>query len=167
MLEIRDAERRHLTELPWHPFLCGLVDAFDDERNYYLLMEYAPCESFGAYLEQHGPLRSEDARFYFANITLALEFLHSHDIGHRDIKPMNILMGADGYLMLADFGMAAKVDSPHHWKHVGTPSYMPPECIGESLDPRVIPQSGKTSCDWWGAAVTLYYMVTLNVVRHI
>ena len=164
-MEVRNAERKHLTELPWHPFLCGLVDAMDDERNCYLLMEYAPCESFGTFVEQRGPLRSEDARFYFANITLALEFLHSHGVAHRDIKPHNILMGADGYLKLADFGMSGEVDNPNGWKHVGTPGYTPPECFHESLDARVMPKSGRASCDWWSAAVTLYFMVTLTVVR--
>lgn len=164
VLQSRNAERKHLTELPWHPFLCGLVDAFHDERHYYLLMEYAPCESFSNFLDKYGPLRSEDARFYFANITLALEFLHSHGIVHRDLKPQNILVGADGYLKLGDFGSSGEVESPLGWKHVGTLNFTPPECLHERVDARVMPKASRVSCDWWAAAVILYYMVTLNLV---
>ncbi|KAH9928208.1 kinase-like domain-containing protein [Fomitopsis serialis] len=158
MLEARNTERERLAELPWHPFVSGLVDTFQDERHCYLLTELAPCESFDAFLKDHGPLRCEDARFYFANLTLALEFLHTHKIVHRDLKPHNILMGADGYLKLADFGVAGLMSNQFNWKHVGTFPYTAPEFFDN--DPRKLPEGIRMAGDWWSAAVILYQMVT-------
>ncbi|KAH9832970.1 cAMP dependent protein kinase [Rhodofomes roseus] len=161
-MQIRDAEREALTGLPWHPFVSGLVDTFHDHRNYYLLMELAPCQSFDAFLTKHGPLRSEDARFYFANLTLALEFLHTHGVIHRDLKPQNILMGADGYLMIGDFGVSAHITDGNNWKNVGTYPYTAPEFYGETYDTRVVPPILRMAGDWWAAAVILFQMVTLD-----
>ncbi|KZT69765.1 kinase-like protein [Daedalea quercina L-15889] len=162
-LDFRDAEREKLTQLPWHPFVCGLVGTFNDDLNYYLLMELAPCESFNGYLEAYGPLSSEDARFYFANLTLALEFLHTHGIVHRDLKPHNLLMGADGYIKVGDFGVSAHVTSPYTWKRIGTFPYAPPEGFREGIDPREMPECARIAGDWWAAAITLYEMVTLTI----
>ncbi|TFY58967.1 hypothetical protein EVJ58_g6075 [Rhodofomes roseus] len=161
-MQIRDAEREALTGLPWHPFVSGLVDTFHDHRNYYLLMELAPCQSFDAFLTKHGPLRSEDARFYFANLTLALEFLHTHGVIHRDLKPQNILMGADGYFMIGDFGVSAHITDGNNWKNVGTYPYTAPEFYGETHDTRVVPPILRMAGDWWAAAVILFQMVTLD-----
>ncbi|KAF9808858.1 hypothetical protein IEO21_07723 [Rhodonia placenta] len=91
----RNAERRFLAELPWHPFINGIMDAFDDDRNLYLMLELAPCESLHKYLRRkRDPIPSAHARFYFSNIVLGLEFLHSRDIwpaGHKanqDLKDL-------------------------------------------------------------------------------
>lgn len=106
-------------------------------------------------------LSTEDVRFYFSNIVLALEFLHSHDIVHRDVKPGNMLMGADGYLCLADFGSAAHMSHRHDWTRAGTAVYTAPE-VNTALytDPEAF-----HFIDWWAAAVSLFEMATGNLVR--
>ncbi|OSX65555.1 hypothetical protein POSPLADRAFT_1044899 [Postia placenta MAD-698-R-SB12] len=153
----RNAERRFLAELPWHPFINGIMDAFDDDRNLYLMLELAPCESLHKYLRRkRDPIPSAHARFYFSNIVLGLEFLHSRDIVHRDLKPGNILMGADGYLMIGDFGCATHISEGGRWQGIGTRFYMAPE-VNSAV--RTTPEACHF-IDWWAAAVILYEMVT-------
>ncbi|KZT09761.1 kinase-like protein [Laetiporus sulphureus 93-53] len=175
--EEKNKERRILSKLPWNPFICGLVDAFHDQQNLYLLLELAPCNSLYEYLYEHGPLPADRVRFYFANLVLALEFIHSHGIVHRDVKPGNILMGADGYLCLTDFGCALEQELDYEWERVGTADYVAPEIRPEelvfrprgsrNLDARSLPPpEARHMIDWWAAAITLYEMATFKRPFH-
>jgi serum/glucocorticoid-regulated kinase 2 len=58
------------------------------------------------YLHQHGRMNEEQAKFYFAEILLGLEYIHSKGIVYRDLKPENVLLDIDGHLKLADFGLS-------------------------------------------------------------
>lgn len=75
-------------------------------------------------LLNYDPLPEEAVQFYCANIIMAMEYAHSQDIIHRDMKPENILMRADGYLVLADFGLAKHAPSGRAYTLCGTPNYM-------------------------------------------
>jgi len=66
------------------------------------------------------------AKFYAAEVALALHYLHSQDIIYRDLKPENILLGADGHIKLTDFGFA-KIVKDVTWTLCGTPDYLAPE----------------------------------------
>lgn len=66
------------------------------------------------------------AKFYAAEVALALHYLHSKDIIYRDLKPENILLDADGHIKLTDFGFA-KVVKDITWTLCGTPDYLAPE----------------------------------------
>lgn len=66
------------------------------------------------------------AKFYAAEVALALNYLHSKDIIYRDLKPENILLDADGHIKLTDFGFA-KVVKDITWTLCGTPDYLAPE----------------------------------------
>ena len=92
--------------------------------------------------------------FYAAQIALALGYLHSCDIYYRDLKPENVLLGADGYIMLADFGLAKIVtpdDKVEPNSFCGTPEYLAPEMIeGTGHD---------HSLDWWALGVLVYEML--------
>ena len=143
-----------MTELPWSPWVAGLVDAFSDRRNLYLTLELGECGSFSNYLA-HRALSTEDCRFYFANIVCAINFIHSYGIVHRDIKPENILMCGDGYLMLTDFGNSQMLTSQARWYEAGTLNYVSPDCLGTSC-----PASIATSLDWWSAGCILFEMAS-------
>lgn len=161
-------ERSTLAQLPWHPFVAGLYDTFQDRGNLYYALEYMPRGTLEDriklvfQLEKDGGMLQKDARFYFVNVALGLEFLHEKGIIHLDVKPENILIGPDGYLAIADFGLARHVSSLEFddWTGLGTVSYMPPE-----LDPR----SGKGNrphnkeeaqvIDWWALGCILYEMI--------
>jgi serine/threonine protein kinase len=109
-----------------HPFIVGLNWALQDEGRLYLVMDYiAGGELFFHLVRKYKPtsfvqatngllqmqrnevmLSEKVARFYLAELVLALEYLHENNIIHRDLKPENILIDGDGHLRLTDFGLA-------------------------------------------------------------
>lgn len=96
-------------------YLVTFISAIPDEikfLNSYLIpkvMEYMVGGDLKSLLTVSGFFDESAARFYCAEITLALQYLHSHGIVHRDIKPDNMLLSATGHLKLTDFGLS-KID---------------------------------------------------------
>jgi serum/glucocorticoid-regulated kinase 2 len=95
----------------------------------------------------------EQARFFIAQIALAIGHLHKKNILYRDLKPENVLFNEDGYLLLADFGLAkmTKTKKDLTNSYVGTPEYFSPEVIiGNGHDHTV---------DWWTLGVLLFELI--------
>lgn len=134
----------------------GVVGVFHDPLNLYLMLECIPAGVLHDLIYQDGPLDATMARFYYANIVCALEFLHANGIVHRDLKPANILIKPDGYISLVDFGLAKPETDSHTWAMVGTPIYMAPELF--------MSQAGiGYGVDWFSSGIILYEMVTKRV----
>ncbi|KAH9901472.1 kinase-like domain-containing protein [Cubamyces lactineus] len=153
----KSAEKRILSSLPWSPFVAGLIDAFIDAKNVYLALEFAPSGTLLNQIRQRNGLNERETRFYFANIVLALEFLHTHGVVHCDVKPENMVLGSDGYLMLADFGLGQSWRNTVHWCPMGTLDYLSPELlVGEAVD---TPEK-RMAIDWWASGISLYEMRT-------
>uniref|UniRef100_A0A8B9GE45 Calcium/calmodulin dependent protein kinase kinase 1 n=1 Tax=Amazona collaria TaxID=241587 RepID=A0A8B9GE45_9PSIT len=102
------------------------------------------------------PFSEEQARLYFRDIVLGIEYLHYQKIIHRDIKPSNLLLGDDGHVKIADFGVSNQFEGNDAQlsSTAGTPAFMAPEAIsdtGKSF-------SGK-ALDVWAMGITLYCFV--------
>ncbi len=87
-----------------HPFLPRLLQAFQDKASLYLLSEFIPGGELFSRLADEDQLPISHAQFYAACTVEALSCLHAHRIIYRDVKPENLLICADGYLKLIDFG---------------------------------------------------------------
>ncbi|TFK53249.1 kinase-like protein [Heliocybe sulcata] len=88
-----------------HPFVIGLEASWHDSNAFYLMTPYYPGGDLEELVNRCGALPETRVRFYLAQLTLAMEHLHSHKIIHRDIKPPNVLIDAAGNAILADLGL--------------------------------------------------------------
>lgn len=83
---------------------------FQDERNLYMLLEYVCGGELFSHLRRAGRFPNDTARFYAAEIVLAMEYLHGKDIIYRDLKPENLLLDSSGHMKITDFGFAKVVE---------------------------------------------------------
>ncbi|KAH7328398.1 kinase-like domain-containing protein [Stachybotrys elegans] len=107
------AERDFLVASEGSDWIVPLVASFQDLTNLYLVMEYMPGGDFLGLLIRENVLHESVARFYVAEMILAVEEAHRLKCIHRDIKPDNFLISASGHLKLSDFGLAFD----GHWSH--------------------------------------------------
>jgi protein-serine/threonine kinase len=122
------AERDALAECD-SEWVVRLHRAFQDNTSLYLLMDYIPGGDLAGLRRHHGRLREDAAAFYAAELVMAIEAVHTLGYIHRDIKPDNILIDADGHLKLADFGLA-KSDREQHGSNYYAALLMP--CVPKS-----------------------------------
>ena len=110
------------------PFVVELFHHWEENGRVFLLMEYLPGGELFVLLNKMGKMAEEQARFFVAQIVLALEHLHSMGIIYRDLKPENILLDNRGYLKMIDFGFAKKTQPDVKCVTLcGTPEYLAPE----------------------------------------
>merc|ERR1712137_784876 len=137
-----------------HPFIMHLVKTMESPECVYLLTEYiAGGELHAAIRTISTVLSRSQAMFYIGSILLMLEALSERDIVYRDLKPENVMLDAQGYLKLIDFGSAKKLDSNglRTFTMVGTPHYMAPEVMrGKGYG---------TDVDVWALGVILFELV--------
>mmetsp|Transcript_3102 Transcript_3102/g.9473 ORF Transcript_3102/g.9473 Transcript_3102/m.9473 type:complete len:461 (-) Transcript_3102:82-1464(-) len=133
------------------PFIVRLHCAFQTSQRIYLVMDFANGGELFFHMKKEQLMSEEVARFYGGEIILALEFLHSKGILHRDMKPENVLLDMDGHVMLTDFGLAKEnfAGKAHSW--CGTEDYMAPEVI--------LREGYDEAADWWSFGALLYDML--------
>ncbi|CAL1702257.1 unnamed protein product [Somion occarium] len=162
-----------------HPFIVTLYHSFQSDQYLYFCMEYCMGgEFFRALQSRPGKCLSEDAaRFYAAEVTAALEYLHLMGFIYRDLKPENILLHQSGHIMLSDFDLAKQSNEPGgrpamiHQEENGIPLIDTRSCTAdfrtnsfvgteEYIAPEVIQTSGHTSAvDWWTLGILIYEMI--------
>uniref|UniRef100_A0A8C2WW33 calcium/calmodulin-dependent protein kinase n=1 Tax=Cyclopterus lumpus TaxID=8103 RepID=A0A8C2WW33_CYCLU len=145
-----------------HHNVVKLVEVLDDPDEDGLHMDVRiyspPLVSVRPVMEvpTDDPFTEEQARFYFRDLVLGIEYLHYHKIIHRDIKPSNLLLGDDGHVKIADFGVSNEFEGTDALlsSTAGTPAFMAPEMMTEHEQSF----SGK-ALDIWAMGVTLYCFV--------
>uniref|UniRef100_A0AAQ4P333 calcium/calmodulin-dependent protein kinase n=1 Tax=Gasterosteus aculeatus aculeatus TaxID=481459 RepID=A0AAQ4P333_GASAC len=118
-----------------HVNIVKLVEVLDDpaEDNLHMVFELMPK---GPVMEvpSDSPFTEEQARLYFRDIILGMEYLHYQKIVHRDIKPSNLLLGDDGHVKIADFGVSNQFEGNDAMlsSTAGTPAFMAPETLSDA-----------------------------------
>lgn len=115
------------------PFVSDTYYAFQTEEEMFLVMELWPGGTLFDFLRRytHTKLNYDIARFYIAEIIVALEFVHSKNVMYRDLKPENILIDVDGHIKLTDFGLSKELKTRNEVSETfwGSPEYLAPEMI--------------------------------------
>ncbi|TPX30960.1 hypothetical protein SmJEL517_g05602 [Synchytrium microbalum] len=105
------------TDTPW---LVKLLYAFQDINFVYLAMEFVPGGDLRTLLNNSGVLKEDFARFYVAEMFVAVAELHRLGFIHRDLKPENFLIDAGGHIKLTDFGLSRGTLSPERMQSLRT-----------------------------------------------
>ncbi|XP_057295860.1 ribosomal protein S6 kinase beta-2-like isoform X2 [Hydractinia symbiolongicarpus] len=145
---------RNILEAIKFPFIVDLLYAFQTGGKLYLILEYLSGGELFMHLEREGVFLEDTASFYLAEITLALQHLHTEGIIYRDLKPENILLDLNGHIKLTDFGLCKEsiyhTDMTHTF--CGTIEYMAPEILTRHGHGKAV--------DWWSLGTLMYDMLT-------
>lgn len=153
--EIHIMSERKILGRVQHPMIVNLHRTFQTKDLLYMLMEFVPGGEVFYHLRRAVKYPQSTSQFYAAQIVLVLEYLHGLRVGYRDLKPENLLIAANGYLRVVDFGFAKYIEEgTKSFTMCGTPEYLAPEIItihGHSLE-----------VDWWALGIFVYEMLVGN-----
>jgi hypothetical protein len=144
-----------------HPHIVGVIDAGEDEHRPYIVLEYVEGETLKERIRRMGRLPIDEAIAYAIEIARAVGCAHGHQIVHRDIKPQNVLIDAEGSAKVTDFGIARSLQEEGltaDGRVLGTTDYVSPE---QALGQEVEGQS-----DIYSLGVVLYEMLTGEIPFH-
>ncbi|KDQ20182.1 hypothetical protein BOTBODRAFT_27590 [Botryobasidium botryosum FD-172 SS1] len=148
-VEHTNSEREMLSEVR-HPFIVNLWGTFQDAKNLFMVMDFVAGGELFTLIRKSQKFPNAVAKFYAAEVALAIDYLHSINIIYRDLKPENVLIGADGHVKITDFGFSKRV-LDQTWTLCGTPDYLAPE---------VVQSRGYTkSVDWYACGILIFEML--------
>ncbi len=141
-----------------HPNVVSVIDAGEDGGYPYIVFEYVEGETLKQRIGREGALEPQEAIAYAIEIARGLSVAHARNMVHRDIKPQNILIDAEGRAKLTDFGISRQLEQDGMTatgRVLGTTDYVAPEqAMGRSVDPR---------SDVYSLGVVLYEMLVGQV----
>jgi len=139
-------------------FLCNGHYAFQDENLLYLVLDLALGGDLRYQLRhsKNGHFPEDQTKFYIVQLCLAISYLHSRNMLHRDIKPDNILLCPNGYIKLTDMGISARLENLEDCREFsGTSGYMAPELYSHS-------HRHGTASDWFSVGVVFHEFLTAS-----
>lgn len=151
--EIRTIREAALSQLLYHPYICGMRDMIVHQHHYYMVFEYINGGQMLDYIISHGRLRERVARKFARQIGSALEYCHKNNVVHRDLKIENILISQTGNIKIIDFGLSNLYDPIGHLStFCGSLYFAAPELLNAKVytGPEV---------DVWSFGVVLYVLV--------
>ena len=124
-----------------HPNIVPVFDWGEDSGSYFIVMEFVDGRPLSAVLRESGPLSAQQTATIGAHVAAALAFAHRHGVVHRDVKPGNVLITADGVVKVTDFGIARAMNTEESLTQtgavMGTAAYFSPEqAEGHGVDAR-------------------------------
>eukprot|EP01089_Gocevia_fonbrunei_P011873 TRINITY_DN2643_c0_g2_i1.p1 TRINITY_DN2643_c0_g2~~TRINITY_DN2643_c0_g2_i1.p1 ORF type:complete len:486 (-),score=93.64 TRINITY_DN2643_c0_g2_i1:70-1527(-) len=137
------------------PFLVRMHFAFQNEEKLFFVMDFVNGGELFFHLQKEGKFAEDRVRFYVAEIVLGLEYLHSKGIIYRDLKPENLLLSADGHIIMTDFGISKeglKTTDDRTGTFCGTPEYLAPEVLKQEPYSKAV--------DWWSLGTLMYEMLS-------
>ena len=144
-------EERYIMEKIDYPFISKLYYAFQTKKSLFMITEFMAGGEMFHHLHECGHFDENRARFYIAELVLAIDHLHKNNILYRDLKPENILLDEIGHIKLTDFGLSKimnNIEKDKTYTVCGTPIYVAPEVLmGKGYNKLV---------DWWSLGVLLY-----------
>ncbi|KAJ8563670.1 hypothetical protein K7X08_032122 [Anisodus acutangulus] len=173
---------REILDILDHPFLPALYASFQTKTHICLITDYYPGGELFMLLDRQPTkvLKEDAARFYVAEVVVALEYLHCQGIIYRDLKPENVLLQSGGHVSLTDFDLSCLTsckpqllipeinEKKKHQKGQQNPIFMAEPMrasnsfVGteEYIAPEIITGAGHTSAvDWWALGILLYEML--------
>ncbi|XP_010868587.2 cGMP-dependent protein kinase 2 [Esox lucius] len=134
-------------------FIVRLFRTFRDDKYVYLLMEACLGGELWSILRDMSYFEEQTGRFCIACVLEAFDYLHTRGIIYRDLKPENLLLGAEGYVKMADFGFAKRIGmGKKTWTFCGTPEYVAPEVI--------MNKGHDFGADCWSLGILIYELLT-------
>jgi len=137
--------------------IVKIFETYETKKHYCIVMEYICAGDLLSYIKKRGKLTEQVAKFIFKQIILTLQYIHNHNIVHRDIKLDNILIDLDNNIKICDFGVSKIIKNNDVMvEQCGTPAYIAPEILLN----RGYEGFG---VDIWSAGVVLYAMLSGTV----
>lgn len=137
-----------------NPFLLSMHYCYQSEFRLYFFIDYIAGGDLYGNMFKARRFKEDQVKFFAAQLVIAFGTLHKNNIIHRDLKPENVLLGEDGHIVLADFGLSKIFENKSElaYTQCGTEEYFAPEVLkggGQSY-----------TLDWWTLGILIYELVT-------
>ena len=138
-----------------HPNIVKAYDKFEDEFNYYIVLELCPYSSVNSLYIRHRSFTEAQAAYVLSQVLQGLIYLHERRIVHRDVKLENFLIGKNGTVKIADFGISVQLSGNDDVRHsfCGTVAYISPEMLQKTHD-------HGCQADMWSLGVAAFILLT-------